>query len=197
MTSIRNTNKNITRLLTKIENAVASKLDTFYRKKIKPQARLFPVEAFREKYEQQVKTIIRKAIQESYLTGTNIVTDKISEKNKDFVPFISVTDITNIQSLTEKMNNQFWTTTEKLVRREQEFILDNATKELQKKNSFDDKAAMIGLGALFAYSGFNAAILSKMQNTINLLPVTPIAQTSIDLEIGFELEQLDPFSLPL
>ena len=62
-------------------------------------------------------------------------------------------------------------------------------------------SAMIGLSALFAYSGFNAAVLSKMQNTINLLPiaqtVAPTIPSSLDLEVGFELEQLDPFNLPL
>mgnify|MGYP003578192731 CR=1 FL=1 len=200
MATIRQTNKSITKRLTRIENALKSKLNGFYKRKIKPQAAITPIETFRQKYEQQVKTLIRKAIQEAYLTGTDIVAEKITDKNNEFVPFISVTDIQNIQQLTEKMSNQFWTTTEKLVRREQEFILDNASKELIKKKSFDDEAAIIGLSALFAYSGFNAAVLSKMQNIIPLQQAIPIAQTippSIDLEVGFDIQQLDPFNLPL
>ena len=199
MTSIRNTNKNITKRLSRIENALKSKLNSFYKQKIKPLSDL-PIESIKQRYETHVKNLIRKTIQDAYLTGTDIVSEKITDKNKDFTLFISVTDIQNIQSLTEKMSNQFWTTTGKLVQREQTFEKNLATQEFIKKQSFDDEAAMIGLSALFAYSGFNAAVLSKMQNTINLLPVQPIAQTiptSLDLEIGFELEQLDPFNLPL
>ena len=202
MATIRQTNKSVTKKLTRIENALKSKLNSFYKRKIKPLSDL-PVESIKQKYEQQVKTLIRKTIQDAYLTGTDIVIEKIQDRNKEFVPFISVTDINNIQSLTEKMSNQFWTTTSKLVQREQTFVKNLATQSFEKKKSFDDEAAMIGLSALFAYSGFNAAVLSKMQNTINLLPFTQpiqVAQTipsSLDLQVGFELEQLDPFNLPL
>jgi len=141
--------------------------------------------------------LIRKTIQDAYLTGTDIVTDKITDKNEDFTPFISRTDINNIDSLTNKMSEQFWTTTSKLVRREQESVLNDETKELEKKKSFDSEAAIIGLSALFAYQSYNTAVTSKMQQTIPILSAQPIQSNNLLLDIQFGIEQLDSFNLPL
>jgi len=101
-------------------------------------------------------------VQESYLYGTKLVTKQISDINTDFVDFISVTDINNIQQLTDKVNNQFWKTAERLHRREQEFVL-TLDKELVKKAQFDTTAALIGFAAFASFLPFNNAVISKTQ----------------------------------
>ena len=181
MTSIRNTNKNITRLLTKIEKALKVKLFRFYKQNILGSNST--IEELRQKYEQQVKNLIRKTIQDSYLVGTDIVTQAISEKDPSFISFISVTDIQNIQDLTEKQNEQFWKTSGRLHLRETEFVLKD--NELEKKDMFDIEAAYVGVTSFMAYLAYNLAVESKMKSTL----LTP--NTNADLTLTFTLRELE------
>lgn len=165
--NILQTSDTITRRLTKIERALKVKLFRFYKQNILGSNST--IEELRQKYEQQVKNLIRKTIQDSYFVGTDIVTQAISEKDPSFIGFISITDINNIQDLTEKQNEQFWKTSGRLHLRETEFILKN--NELEKKDMFDIEAAMIGTTAFMAYLAYNIAIESKMKSTL-LNPVS-------------------------
>lgn len=93
------------------------------------------------------------------------------------------------------MANQFWTTTAKLVQRENEFVVK--ADELVPKPSFDAKAAMIGLAALFTFSAFNNAVKSKLPI---LVPPPTIESTrqindqiiaqNLRLDIDFEIKRL-------
>lgn len=107
--------------------------------------------------------------------------------------FISQTDVRNIASLTDKLNDQFWKTTSRLVRREQEYILNNKTHQLEKKKSFDDEAAMIGLSAFFAYSAFNTAVTSKL-GVVTQTPLVLSAQ-GVSLDINYDVTRLDELNL--
>lgn len=158
--NIRKTNKAITANLTKIENALAIKLNKFYNNNIKDS--ILPIESLRRQHETTVKNMIRKTVQDAYLHGSDLVTQQIQDINSEFVPFISVTDIQNIQQVTEKVNNKFWQTASKLHQREHEFIAV-PSGDLELKNQFDVLAGVVRSAILGAYLGFNTAIISKIQ----------------------------------
>lgn len=186
------TSKVISDKLNRLEKSVTRKLNTFYQKKIRPNATLFPIETLRQKYDAEVRVIIRKAVQDSYLEGTDLVAQQINEKAPDFQLFTSVTDITNIQAITNDMANQFWTTTAKLVQRENEFVVK--ADELVPKPSFDAKAAMIGLAALFTFSAFNNAVKSKLPIVVPPHQPLPLeihrADETLTVDINFEIKRL-------
>jgi hypothetical protein len=182
MVNLRTTSKVVSNKLNKLEHRVTSKLNAFYKSKIRPNATLFPIETLRQKYDAEVRVIIRKAVQDSYLEGTDLVGQQIAEKAPDFQLFTSVTDINNIQAITNDMANQFWTTTGKLVQRENESILKEG--ELIPKPSFDAKAAMIGLAALFTFGAFNKAVKSK-------LPIAAAQSPILDIDVGFEIKRIE------
>jgi len=169
--NIRKTNREITKKLGTIENALKRKLNAFYNNNIKGS--IAPIESLQLKYNTTIRNIIRKTVQDGYQAGSNLVTDQISNINSDFVPFISVTDVQNIQLVTDKVSNQFWKTSGRLHRRETEFIAK--PEGLDLKPQFDTTAAMIGLSAFATFSAFNNAVISKMQ----------ILNNPFELGIGF------------
>jgi hypothetical protein len=183
MVNLRTTSKTITTRLSKLERRVTSKLNAFYKSKIRPNATLFPIETLRQKYDAEVRVIIRKAVQDSYLEGSETVARSIQKKVVDFELLITIPDATNILSITNDYANQFWTTTAKLVQRENESILEEG--ELVPKPSFDAKAAMIGLAALFTFGAFNQAVKSKTPAALSAAPAQ-----SLELDIGFEIKEL-------
>jgi len=184
-----------------LENSVNRRLNALYNKKIKPYAALLPIEIFKQRHDAEVRTIIRKAVQDSYLHGTEVVNDAILAKAPDFQLFTSVTDITNIAAIAEQMTNQFWITTGKLVQREHEFVLED--DELVKKRSFDTKAAMIGIGAAAVIIAYNRSIQSKLPVALANAPLPPPpppistpspsfdnAEFNIELDVPFEIREL-------
>jgi len=181
-----------------LENSVNRRLNAFYNKKIKPYAALLSIEIFKQRHDAEVRTIIRKAVQDSYLHGTEVVNDAILAKAPDFQLFTSVTDITNIAAIAEQMTNQFWITTGKLIQREHEFVLED--DELIKKRSFDAKAAMIGIGAAAVIIGYNRSIQSKLPIALANAPLPPPppttspgddnAEFNIELDVPFEIREL-------
>jgi hypothetical protein len=183
MANLRTTSKAISNKLNELEKRVTSKLNAFYKQKIRPNATLFPIQTLRNKYDAEVKVIIRKAVQDSYLEGTGLVAQQINEKAPDFELFTSVTDINNIQAITNDMADQFWQTTGKLVQRENEFLLQQG--ELVPKPSFDAKAALIGIAALVTFGAFNQAVKSK---TAVAVAAAPPQQPFESLEIGIDFE---------
>lgn len=197
MANLRTTSKQISQRLNRLEKSITRRLNTFYNSKIRPNATLFPIETLRQKYDAQVRVIIRKAVQDSYLEGTDLVGQQIQEKAPDFQLFTSVTDITNIQAITNDYANQFWTTTGKLVARENESILKEG--ELIPKPSFDVKAALIGLAALFTFGAFNKAVKSKLPAVVTSQgkPITePVSfigsdRPEFEVIVGFEIKRIE------
>ena len=116
MVNIQKTNRAISKELNRIENSLKSKLDKFYNQNIKGSILL--IEELQRQFETRVRNLIRQTVQDSYLYGSSLVTKQISDINSDFVPFISVTDIQNITSVTDKISAQFWKTAGRLHRRE-------------------------------------------------------------------------------
>ena len=106
-------------------------------------------------------------MQESYLFGNKIVTKQISDISTEFVDFISITDVQNIQQVSDRVSNQFWKTSGRLHLREQEFIV-NSDSELQLKPQFDIQAAMLGLGSFATFNAFNTASVSKLEQLSNI-----------------------------
>lgn len=189
--TLKQTSKAISQRLSKLERNVTRRLNAFYNKKINPIALLFPIETIRQKYDVEVRTIIRKAIQDAYLEGTDVVNEAITAQSPEFQLFTSVTDINNIAAITNDMSNQFWTTAGKLVRRESEFLLEDG--ELKKKKSFDTTAALTGIAALSIFSAFNHAVKSKLPVAIiNTPPSLAASAPDFDLEfdVPFEIREL-------
>jgi len=162
--NIQKTNKDITKKLVAQESILKRKLHSFYLTTVKNN--ILPSESIRHKYENQIKAIIRKAIEDSYFFGSDLIEQEIKQINPKKIFFVSGTDIQNIQDITEKMNNQFWITTSKLHMRESEFVL-TLDKELIKKKEFDTEAAYISIAALMVFAAFNNSVLSKARQVIN------------------------------
>ena len=162
--NIQLTNKEITRKLTTQEKALKRKLHSFYLTHVKNEG--IPTESLRKLYENQMKAIIRKAVEDSYFTGTDLIEKEVKQIDPRKIFFISGEDIQNIQDITEQMNNVFWTTTGKLHMRESEFIL-TLDKELIKKKEFDTEAAYIAIAALMVFKGFNNSVISKTRQVVN------------------------------
>jgi len=148
--------KSLAKLIT-IENALKRLLVKFYNANIKDS--LSPTEELRQQYESKVKNLIRKTVQDAYEHGTEQVADVIGN---DFNLFLSQTDISNIVSLTNKANDQFWKTATRLHRRESEFILLPNADELIQKIPFDTTAALIGFSAFATFLSFNEATTDKL-----------------------------------
>jgi len=162
--NIQKTNKDITKKLVTQEGTLKRKLHSFYLSTVKNNT--LPTESIRHKYENQIKAIIRKEIEDSYFFGTDLIEQEIKQINPKKIFFVSGTDIQNIQDITEKMNDAFWTTTSKLHMRESEFIL-TLDKELIKKKEFDTEAAYISIAALMIFSAFNNSVISKARQVVN------------------------------
>ena len=172
-------NRVITNKLDRLERQLKKKLLTFYNAFI--AGSLIPVDILKQKYDQKVKDIIRNTVQESYLIGTDRVASAELANEKDFQLFISATDLTNIQSLTDRLSNDFWTTAQRLQDRE-------ATID---KPNLDAKAALTGIAAAVAFSAFNNAIKSKATQ-ISTQPQPNVTNDtftneSLNLDIGFEI----------
>ena len=196
---LKQTSKRLSQRLSRLEASVSRKLNAFYNSKIKPSAVLFPVSTFRQRYEKEVQTIIRKAVQDSYLEGNDVVNEMITAKAPDFQLFTSVTDINNIAAIAADMSNQFWITVGKLIQRENEFLVED--DQLVKKKSFDTTAALTGIAALSVFSAFNNAVKSKLPVAIANAPTpppppppskaeAPPEDFTIEFDVPFEIKEL-------
>jgi hypothetical protein len=179
MPSIPATSRAISNRLNKLENALKRKLIAFYNKNIKGKTTT-PIEVLRAQYDTQVRNLIRKTAEDSYLQGTGLIGEILQEKNPDFDIFISGTDLNNIQTLTNNLANQFWISTARLHTRESDINIENGI--IVPLPKYSETAAMTALAAAVAFNAFNQAIKSK----------TPIATevASIDFEVGFTIQPL-------
>jgi len=172
-------NRVITNKLDRLERQLKKKLLTFYNSVI--AGSLIPVDILRQKYDQKVKEIIRKTAQESYLIGTDRVASAVLANEKDFQLFISATDLNNITSLTDRLANDFWTTTQRLQDRE----------NTVDKPNLDKVAALSRLAVSVAFLAFNNAIKSKSTQVSSQPQPTfsneNLGEQSLNLDIGFEI----------
>lgn len=177
-------NRVITNKLDRLERSLKKKLLTFYNSKIKGSP--IPTDILKQKYNQQLQDIIRKTAQESYLIGTDTVGNQVLAKDQEFQLFISATDLNNIQGLTERLSNDFWTTAQRLQDREAV-----VTPEGKPKPRLDHIAALTGIAAAVAFSAFNNAVKSKStQITASPPPAIPTTDQSLNLDIGFEIRRI-------
>lgn len=171
MPSISNFNKKITSKGNTLEASLTKKLRVFFNKNIKPFAGIYPPEVLRHAHEEAVRNIIRKAVQDSYLFGTSIVGEQMTAQDPDFELFISGQDINNIQGLTDRLNEDFWQTSNRLMGRESEFVQLPEGK-VKKKPELDVNAAITGITTSIIYASMNLAVKSKM-------PIVTAARASI------------------
>lgn len=169
-------NRVIANKLDRLERSLKKKLLSFYNSKVKGS--VIPVDILKQKYNQQVKDLIRKTAQDSYLIGTDTVGNAILDRDQTFQLFISATDINNIEGLTTRLSDDFWDTARRL--QDREVTVD--------KKPFDPVPALTGIAAAVAFSAFNNAIKSKStQITATPPPIIPTAEQSLNLDIGFEI----------
>lgn len=188
--SNKSKSKQVSRKLAAIEKALKIKLTKFYNQNIKNSKE--PIAVLRQRYERQVKIEIKKAVVAAYSEGISTLEEEISTKIPNFPLFLSNNDVTNIDSLTESYNTQFWETSGRLHDRE----IAPPTKtdesgEIFPLEAFDVAAALIGVSALFAWGAFNESVISKSQEVTNDLIMTPIpisgTTTTINIPISTKL----------
>ena len=158
MPTVRARNKSITRNLTILENKLKRKLELFYNTYIKNS--LTPVEILRQKHDTQLRNILNKAIEESYLYAIKTVED--AHKGLDIS--LTQSDFNNISRLVNEQSNNFWKLAAKLRFRD---IQVQTEEEHQQRiasvlSPFNAIAAFIGHAAQTVFTSFNTAIKSKV-----------------------------------
>ena len=138
--------------LERLKKAIIIKLERYYKKNIKNSP--FPVDLIRQD-DKEVQQIIRNAVQESWLFANGIIGIASGQTIN-----ITTTDIQGIERTTNEMVNMFWTTSDKNLRRETEFKVDN-NSQIQQLEPFALHAAMVGLGGWFVYFAYNESIQNK------------------------------------
>lgn len=151
--------RKIDRELLALQSTLTRSLENFYRSKIKNS--LLSIEAIRSKYEQEIKNLIRKTIQSSWLFAHTVLEDVIHIRDPKFQINISVNDIQGLEALTNKSNDQFWAVAGNLQLRDSEFFKVNNKSELEPLDPLSLHAAMVAAGLLYAFSGFNSGMQSK------------------------------------
>lgn len=157
MSTSRRLSKIVSTLVNNRENELSERLINFHSKNIKPYYTILPATSLQRYNEKKIRALIRRAVQESYLAGLEIVGH--ARKNMDI--FISSTDIQNIQNISKEMEFEYWKTTDKLVSRATEYVVNKDS--LQLKNQFDTDAALRGVSAFLSWRSYNRGLISKMQ----------------------------------
>lgn len=177
MSSVERRSKKASRKIAEIEKAIKDKLTKFYNKNIRNKQQ--PVAILRRLYEREVKNEIKKTVFAAYGEGISTLDEEIRKNTSHFPLFLSSNDIGNIDALTDKYNEQFWSTTNRLHDREiaPPTKLDPETGEVIPLELFDVAAALIGISALLAWGAFNQSVVSKTQEVTNELTMTPLPIT--------------------
>jgi hypothetical protein len=198
MTSISKLNKKISEKGDQLEASLSKKLRKFYLEKIKPFATRYPPETLRQLHEDAIFQIIRKAVQESYQFGTEVVSEQMRSQNPDFELFVSGQDINEIKTLTNSLVESFWQTTSRLILRESEFKQSQGIVE--KKPEFDIQGAMLGISSAIAFQSINQAVRSKLTALSTSPPPLPTPPKTtivhgnegidVEIELPFEIKRL-------
>lgn len=149
--------RKITLELNRLEKEITIKLERFYKTKIKNNS--LPTETIRTIYNDDIKNLIRKTVESSWLFSNGVLQEAVQVKFPKFQINTSVQDIQGIESITNEMNDYFWAVSGDIHLRETTFKVNNA--ELIPLNPFDLHANMVGLGGWFAYYAYNYAMESK------------------------------------
>jgi hypothetical protein len=175
--------------LVTLENELADKLQPFINIMIRFG---LPAESFQinNKLQFSIYGIIRKYTQDSYLVGLTAVENLIKKRIPAFELFMSGTDIQTIKDLSKEMIDSFWITVTKLLQRENQIRQQKIT--LETKKGFDKLAAIVKISSFVIYSGYNAAIDSKLKN---ILPSPPTAtRAGSTTRTGSSFTDFDPLT---
>ena len=202
--NVKKTSLAVSKKMNALENRLSKQFVAFYKNKIIP-FKIYPMEFSRQKYENDIKTMIRLAVQEAYIYGNSVVGSAMTDVTDTFQVFISITDVTNISNLTNNLNNRFWKTVGKLLTRTQEVeafgpedVGDIAN--IVRKEAFNTTAALITVAGSVAWKTYNNAIVSKLTQIIDLpallgrIPLLNIAgapQPTIDANVPFDFFRLE------
>jgi len=202
--NVKKTSLAVSKKMNALENRLSKQFVAFYKNKIIP-FKIYPMEFSRQKYENDIKTMIRLAVQEAYIYGNSVVGSAMTDVTDTFQVFISITDVTNISNLTNNLNNRFWKTVGKLLTRNQE-VEAFAPEEIGdianivRKEAFNTTAALITVAGSVAWKTYNNAIVSKLTQIIDLpallgrIPLLNIAgapQPTIDANVPFDFFRLE------
>src|SRR5215510_522072 len=158
---IRRANREIHRELGKSQTELVRKFHDFFSAEI--ASSMLPIESIRRIHQNRIRAIIRSSIESPYFTGNQTVSKHLLERNPNFVYYTSGRDIENIKNISERMNEQFWIRTGKLLQRLQgEFKNDTDSEQTIRKREFNIEAAMLGLAIHVIYGGYNSAVKSKL-----------------------------------
>jgi len=103
--NVKKTSLAVSKKMNALENRLSKQFVAFYKNKIIP-FKIYPMEFSRQKYENDIKTMIRLAVQEAYIYGNSVVGSAMTDVTDTFQVFISITDVTNISNLTNNLNNR-------------------------------------------------------------------------------------------
>jgi hypothetical protein len=151
--NVKQTSRKITQKMGELERTLLPKLKQFYNQKIKNSQK--SLSQIRQESGQSLENLVRKVVEDSWLFSNQILQDSTNKQIN-----LSVNDIQGIETITNRMVNQFWTTAQKLHTRETEFKI-TPENQIEQLPEFDMAAAMIGLASLFAFYSFNQAMASK------------------------------------
>jgi hypothetical protein len=147
-----------------LEEKLKKELGAFFDNQIIPIVAFTPIEVIKQKFEGQVRTIIQSAIQTAYLDGLDVVAASATEHSPDFKLLIKQTDLNNITTATDKYTNQFWKTTEGIIRKESNefFTVPNVVQPTEgNKTGVNFDNVLNTIATATAFSSFNFAIQSK------------------------------------
>src|SRR5262245_34992824 len=186
MVSLERRSKKVSRKLAEIEKVLKTKLTRFYNQKIRKSK--LPIAVLRRYYEQYIKNLIKKTVNDAYKHGITTLEEEISSKAGEFPLYMSTTDVSKIETLTDSYNEQFWMTSGRLHDREiapPENIDEQG--EIVPLALFDIAAAMLGITALFAWGAFNESVTSKSQELTNDINTGAVTGTNINIPMSTKL----------
>jgi len=191
--SISKINKDISKRLDRLEKRLSKQFVKFYNEYISYSP--LGLETIKQQQGQTIANLIRKAIQDAYLEGNDIVGDAMTSQDPNFQLFISKTDINDITQLSNKLTSQFWDAAFRLKNRES--TVDPETGE--SKKNFSKQAALTAIASMTVYNAFNTSAISKTNQVTKVSippsqpPTTTVSdnrQFNIEFEIPYQVVQL-------
>ena len=187
--------RKITQELDKLQREITTKLERFYKQKVK--GKQTPVDFLRQN-DKEIKGIIRDTVQASWLFAHGIISDTIADRVD-----LTARDIEGIELTTNNMENYFWALSHDLVTRETAFKR-NENNQLEPLNEFDIHAAFVGLGGWIAYYSYNYSMESKANELGGLKLKFVTRENCIDTKVClplngkiFDIGTAGPYQPPL
>jgi len=193
--SEKSLSRKITAELKITETTLSKQLENLYKKISLEIGNGLPLESVKAKYQKQIKSLIAESVQKSWLYSHTIISQVSGES-------ISITakDGHGIETTINKVENEFWSLTTKLVlRNEVEAFKVNTNSEIEQLDSFDIHAAFIAFGIFGAYYAFNQGIDSKSQEIGRVIKLKfVVREDCVDTKICLPLNGglYDPGNIP-